>query len=73
MIFLTKHLHKMGSHDENTPWSKISPEFIICFWKLVCSRCIFGRFTFERIHNTKEQIYFYEKAENHKAKERMFK
>ena len=28
---------------------------------------------FERIHNTKEQIYFYEMAENHKAKERMFK
>ena len=33
----------------------------------------FGRFTFERIQNTKEQIYFYERAENHKAKERMFK
>ena len=32
-----------------------------------------GRFTFERIHNTKEQIYFYERAENHRAKERMFK
>ena len=32
-----------------------------------------GRFMFERIHNTKEQIYFYERAENHKAKERMFK
>ena len=32
-----------------------------------------GRFTFERIRNTKEQIYFYERAENHKAKERMFK
>ena len=31
-----------------------------------------GRFTFERIHNTKEQIYFYERAENHKAKERLF-
>ena len=30
-------------------------------------------FTVERIHNTKEQIYFYERAENHKAKERMFK
>ena len=23
--------------------------------------------TFERIHNTEEQIYFYERAENHKA------
>ena len=33
---------------------------------------LFGRFTFERIHNTKEQIYFYERAENHKAKERLF-
>ena len=32
----------------------------------------FGRFTFERIHNTKEQIYFYKRAENHKAKERLF-
>ena len=32
-----------------------------------------GRFTFERIHNTKEQIYFYERAENHKAKEQSFK
>ena len=32
----------------------------------------FGIFTFERIHNTKEQIYFYERAENHKAKERLF-
>ena len=32
----------------------------------------YGRFTFERIHNTKEQIYFYERAENHKAKERLF-
>ena len=31
-----------------------------------------GRFTFERIHNTKEQIYFYERAEKHKAKERLF-
>ena len=31
-----------------------------------------GRFTFERIHNAKEQIYFYERAENHKAKERLF-
>ena len=31
-----------------------------------------GGFTFERIHNTKEQIYFYERAENHKAKERLF-
>ena len=30
------------------------------------------RFTFERIHNTKEQIYFYERAENQKAKERLF-
>ena len=27
---------------------------------------------FERIHNTKEQICFYERAENHKAKERLF-
>ena len=27
---------------------------------------------FERIHNAKEQIYFYERAENHKAKEWMF-
>ena len=34
--------------------------------------CEIGRFTFERIHNTKEQIYFYERAENHKAKERLF-
>ena len=32
-----------------------------------------GRFTFEQIHNTKEQIYFYERAENHEVKERMFK
>ena len=32
-----------------------------------------GRFTFERIHNTKEQIYFYKRAGNHKAKERMFR
>ena len=31
-----------------------------------------GRFTFERINYTKEQIYFYERAENHKAKERLF-
>ena len=30
-----------------------------------------GRFTFEKIHNTKEQIYFYERALNHKAKEGM--
>ena len=29
-----------------------------------------GRFTFERIHNTKEQIIFYERAEKHKSKER---
>ena len=33
---------------------------------------VLGRFTFERIHNTKEQIYFYKRGENHKAKERMF-
>ena len=32
-----------------------------------------GRFTFERIHNTKEQIYFNEREENDTAKERMFK
>ena len=32
-----------------------------------------GRFTFEQIHNTKEQIYFYVSAENHKAKGWMFK
>ena len=32
-----------------------------------------GRSTFERIDNTKEQIYFYKRAENHKANERMFK
>ena len=31
-----------------------------------------GKFTFEGIHDTKEQIYFYERAENHKANERMF-
>ena len=30
------------------------------------------RFTFEQIHNTKEQIYFYKRAEDHKAKERLF-
>ena len=35
--------------------------------------CLYGRLTFERIHNTKEQIEFYERVENHKAKERMFK
>ena len=35
-------------------------------------RCLEGRFTFEWIHNTKEQIYFYERAENLKAKERLF-
>ena len=29
-----------------------------------------GRFTFERIHNTKEQIFFYERAEKHNQKER---
>ena len=34
--------------------------------------CFLRRFKSERIHNTKEQIYFYERAENHKAKERMF-
>ena len=33
---------------------------------------VYGRFTFERIHNTKEQIHFYERVENHKAKERLF-
>ena len=33
----------------------------------------FRRFTFERISNTKKQIYFYERSENHKTKERMFK
>ena len=32
-----------------------------------------GRFTFERIRNTKEQTYFYERAESYEAKERMFK
>ena len=31
-----------------------------------------GRFTFERIHNTIEQFYIYERAENHKAKETLF-
>ena len=28
---------------------------------------------FEPINNTKEQIYFYERVENRKAKEQMFK
>ena len=28
---------------------------------------------FERIHNTKEQIYLYERVENHKAKERLYR
>ena len=28
---------------------------------------------FDQIRNTKEQIYFYERMENHKAKEWMFK
>ena len=32
-----------------------------------------GRFTFERIHNTKEQIYIYERAEIHEEKVWMFK
>ena len=32
-----------------------------------------GRFKFERIHNTKEQIYFNERAESYKAKVWMFK
>ena len=27
---------------------------------------------FEQMHNTKEQIYFYERVRNHKAKERKF-
>ena len=31
-----------------------------------------GRFMFEWIQNSKEQIYFYEREENHKAKERLF-
>ena len=35
--------------------------------------CTNGRFTFEQIHNTKGQIYFYERVESYKAKERMFK
>ena len=35
--------------------------------------CLYGRFTFERIHNTTEKIDFYETVENHKTKERMFK
>ena len=32
-----------------------------------------GRFTFEQIHKTKEQIYCIEIAENHDAKEWTFK
>ena len=28
-----------------------------------------GKFTFEQIHNTKEQIFFYERVEKHKTKE----
>ena len=31
-----------------------------------------GDLRFSRIHNTKEQIYFCERAENHKAKEWLF-
>ena len=34
--------------------------------------CTMETITFERIHNTKEQINFYERAENHKANERLF-
>ena len=45
-------------------------EICCCF---VCWLKTDGRFTFERIHNTKEQIYFYERAEKQKAKEWMFK
>ena len=37
------------------------------------SYVIIGRFTFEQIHNTKQQFYFYERAENHKTKEWTFK
>ena len=42
---------------------------------IVCSISFIrnGRFTFERIRNTKEQIYFNERAENHNAEERLFK
>ena len=36
-------------------------------------RSMDGRFTFEQIRNMKELIYFYERAENHKAKEWMLK
>ena len=42
----------------------VTPQSIL--WKYT-----FLRFTFERIHNMKEQTSFYEKAENHKAKERI--
>ena len=34
---------------------------------------LMGDLRLERIQNMKEQIYFYERAETHKAKERMFK
>ena len=36
---------------------------------IVMLHALNGRFTFERIHNTKEQIIFYERAEKHKSKE----
>ena len=38
-----------------------------------CCLEIHWRFTFEWIHNTQGQIYFQERAENHKTKEWMFK
>ena len=53
---------------------RLSSIFLLRFISL--DWCLFryiGRFTFEQIQNMKEQIYFYERAENHKAKERMFK
>ena len=35
----------------------------------VNSATLNGRIKFEQIHYTKEQIHFYERAENHKVKE----
>ena len=38
--------------------------------QVISDHCKRGRFTFERIHYTKEQVIFYERAEKHKSKER---
>ena len=62
----------MRSMKNNLPWTWIYLWILSLIRFSTDTHYLMGRFTFERIHDTKEQIYFYKRAKNHKAKDRLF-